>query len=87
MVAIAKQVVTLSTLSEPEHLPPPAVLLTKQELKLLCALGSGMAPEALAFKFRITPHTLRNHIHHINEKLGTHSRLEAVVEAMRRGLI
>jgi len=29
----------------------------------------------------------RNHLHHANEKLGTHSRLEAVTHAMRRRLI
>lgn len=31
--------------------------------------------------------TLRNHLHHINRKLHTHTRLEAVTHAQRRGLI
>ena len=35
----------------------------------------------------ITLPTLRNHLHSINEKLRTHNRLEAVMQAMQRGLI
>ena len=31
--------------------------------------------------------TLRNHLHHINRKLRTHTRLEAVTHAQQRGLI
>lgn len=30
---------------------------------------------------------LRNHLHHVNDKLGTHSRLQAVMHAMHRKLI
>jgi DNA-binding CsgD family transcriptional regulator len=30
---------------------------------------------------------LRNHLHHINRKLRTHSRLEAVTHAQQRGLL
>jgi DNA-binding CsgD family transcriptional regulator len=30
---------------------------------------------------------LRNHLHAINHKLRTHNRLEAVLSAMKRGLI
>jgi DNA-binding CsgD family transcriptional regulator len=35
----------------------------------------------------ISSQTLRNHLYHVNRKLGTHNRLEAVVHAVRRGLI
>ena len=35
----------------------------------------------------ITAQTLRNHLHHINQKLRTHNRLEAVMNAIQRKLI
>jgi DNA-binding CsgD family transcriptional regulator len=35
----------------------------------------------------ITLQTLRNHLHHINQKLNTHNRLEAVTHAMQRKLL
>jgi DNA-binding CsgD family transcriptional regulator len=30
---------------------------------------------------------VRNHLHHVNQKLGTHNRLEAVTHAQRRRFI
>jgi DNA-binding CsgD family transcriptional regulator len=30
--------------------------------------------------------SLRNHLRHVNQKLGTHNRLEAVIRAAGRGL-
>jgi Fe-S cluster assembly scaffold protein SufB len=35
----------------------------------------------------ISSQTLRNHLHHINQKLRTHNRLEAVMHALHRRLI
>jgi DNA-binding CsgD family transcriptional regulator len=35
----------------------------------------------------ISAQTLRNHLRHVNQKLGTHNRLEAVIHAAHRGLI
>lgn len=41
----------------------------------------------VASELGISSQTLRNHLYHVNQKLGTHNRLEAVVHAVRRGLI
>jgi DNA-binding CsgD family transcriptional regulator len=41
----------------------------------------------IARKLGITLQTLRNHLHHINQKLHTHNRLEAVTHAMQRKLV
>jgi DNA-binding CsgD family transcriptional regulator len=41
----------------------------------------------IARELHISSQTLRNHLHHINQKLGTHTRLEAVIHAIRRRLI
>ncbi|MGH9605162.1 MAG: LuxR C-terminal-related transcriptional regulator [Terracidiphilus sp.] len=41
----------------------------------------------MAKALKISPQTLRNHLHHINRKLRTHNRLEAVTHAQQRHLI
>jgi DNA-binding CsgD family transcriptional regulator len=45
--------------------------------------NSGEIARALGISLQ----TLRNHLHHVNDKLGTHSRLQAVMHAMHRKLI
>ncbi len=80
----AKQLATLP--NEPDR-PAPVSLLTKQEQHVLRLLADGKTPAEAAQILRIAPRTLRNHIHHANQKLKTRNRLEAVIHALRRGLI
>jgi len=54
---------------------------------VLHRLSEGKSPAEIIGELDISPQTLRNHLHHINQKLGTHSRLEAVTHAIRRKLI
>jgi len=61
--------------------------LSEQELRILKLFAEGHSSATIARKLRISGQTLRNHLHHINRKLRTHSRLEAVTHAQRRGLI
>ena len=84
MVALARQVVSL-TEEGPEHAPVEP--LSEQERRILSLFAAGSNSAAIGRKLRISPHTLRNHLHHINRKLRTHSRLEAVTHAQRRGLL
>jgi PAS domain S-box-containing protein len=65
----------------------PALSLTEREKHVLRLLSEGNSPAAVARTLRITQRTLRNHLYHANQKLGTRSRLEAVIHAVRRGLI
>lgn len=65
----------------------PASPLTEQERRILRALAKGQDPAHLAKELGISPRTLRNHLHHVNQKLRTKNRLEAVMQATRRGLI
>jgi PAS domain S-box-containing protein len=65
----------------------PVEPLSEQERRILTLLAHGGNPAAIASKLKISPQTLRNHLHHINRKLRTHNRLEAVTHAQRRGLI
>ena len=42
---------------------------------------------SLSHRLGIAPHTVEWHVRHIIEKLGVHSKLQAVVAAARLGLI
>lgn len=81
---LARRLVALSD-DEP-HLAP-VELLSDQERRILTLFASGKSSAAVGRELRISPQTLRNHLHRINRKLRTHSRLEAVTHAQRRGLI
>jgi len=65
----------------------PAMPLSEQEQRVLRSFSEGRSPSDIVHELNISPQTLRNHLHHINQKLGTHNRLEAVTHAMRRKLI
>jgi PAS domain S-box-containing protein len=65
----------------------PVESLTQQEQRILELFARGSSSTAIARRLRISAQTLRNHLHRINRKLRTHSRLEAVTHAQRRGLI
>ena len=61
--------------------------LSDQERRILTLLAEGRSSAAIAAELSISTQTIRNHLHHINRKLRTHNRLEAVTHAQRRGLI
>ena len=84
LVGLARQVVALTD-EGPEL--APVEQLSEQERRILTLFAAGSNSAAIGRELRISPHTLRNHLHHINRKLRTHSRLEAVTHAQRRGLI
>ncbi|HEU4563257.1 MAG TPA: PAS domain S-box protein [Gemmatimonadaceae bacterium] len=65
----------------------PVSPLTEQEARILRAFAEGKSPAQVARGLGISTQTLRNHMHHVNLKLGTHNRLEAVTHAVRRHLI
>ena len=84
MLESARQVVALN---DEDLDQAPVEVLTARERTILTLFAEGRNSAAIARKLRISPHTLRNHLHHINRKLRTHTRLEAVTHAQRRGLI
>ncbi len=61
--------------------------LTARELEVLRLLAGGSNTAVSADQLGIAPATLRAHVQAILRKLGAHSRLEAVAEASRLGLI
>jgi DNA-binding CsgD family transcriptional regulator len=54
---------------------------------VLQLFAGGKDSADVADRLGITAQTLRNHLHHINQKLRTHNRLEAVMNAIQRKLI
>jgi PAS domain S-box-containing protein len=65
----------------------PGVELTARELSILRSLSLGKSTSEMATELHISTATVRNHIQHILGKLQCHSRLEALVRAIREGLI
>lgn len=84
MVAISREI---STLGDAVTGAAPIAPLSMQELEILRMFAAGSTPSRIAKTLGISPQTLRNHLHHINQKLRTHNRLEAVMHAIQRRLI
>jgi cyclic di-GMP phosphodiesterase len=61
--------------------------ITPREREVLGHLASGRSSPDIAAEMSISVTTARNHTQRLIEKLGAHSKLEAVVVAMREGLI
>jgi DNA-binding NarL/FixJ family response regulator len=73
---------------EEEHADRAAIeSLTPRELEVLRALGEGLQGYAIAERFGVSIRTQRNHVASILRKLGVHSQLQAVLFAVRHGLI
>jgi putative two-component system response regulator len=60
--------------------------ITRRELELLGHLARGLSLPDIASAMSISMNTARNHTQRVIEKLGAHSKLEAVVIATREGL-
>jgi len=84
MIEAARQLVQLAETSSGHA---PVTPLSEQERRILALFAEGNDPGTIAGRLNISAQTLRNHLHHINRKLRTHNRLEAVTHAQRRGLI
>jgi DNA-binding NarL/FixJ family response regulator len=88
---LAPSVATL-VLSRLRHEPGPApaalaVPLTGRELEVLPLLVEGKSNFEIAAALFISPRTVKNHIASILVKLGAENRIQAAVEAVRRGLV
>jgi PAS domain S-box-containing protein len=84
MIDVSRQ---LSNIQEVALKPMPITPLSEQEIEILRMFSTGKNAAEIARRLKITLQTLRNHLHHINQKLHTHNRLEAVTHAMQRKLL
>ncbi len=60
--------------------------LTPREREILCHLSEGQSNKMIARKLGISDGTVKLHVKAILRKLGVHSRVEAAVMAVERGL-
>ena len=72
-----------------EHQPPERAdyRLTPHEQRLLKLLGDGHSYKTAAAELGVSLDTVRFHVRNIYEKLHVHSKSEAVVAALRAGLV
>lgn len=77
-----------STKREQEYQDRQAIAsLTPREREVLQALAEGLDSQAIAERLNISVRTERNHMTNILTKLRVHSRLQALVFALRYGVV
>jgi len=65
----------------------PAPVLTSRELEVLKLVAQGMSNKEIAAELYISENTVKNHVRNILEKLHLHSRMEAVMYAVREKIL
>ena len=81
---ILQQFQEISTKQEAEALVAP---LTIREVEILKYVAQGYANKQIAAKLNISEQTIKNHITSIMAKLNANARTQAVVIAVKKGLI
>jgi two-component system, NarL family, nitrate/nitrite response regulator NarL len=61
--------------------------LTDRERQVVQLLAEGLSNKLIADRLGISDHTAKFHVNGVMAKLGSSTRTEAVVEAVRRGLV
>ncbi|MDX6744585.1 response regulator transcription factor [Actinocorallia sp. A-T 12471] len=77
----------LARRSEERQQQVPAPRLTDREMEVLRLVARGLGNREIAKELFISENTVKNHIRNILEKLQLHSRMEAVVYAVREKLL
>ena len=74
-------------MSRGDHNLSPGPKLTERELEVLRLVAHGLNNREIAKQLFISENTVKNHVRNILEKLQLHSRMEAVMYAMREKLL
>ncbi len=61
--------------------------LTRRETEVLQVLGKGLGDKEIAERLYLSPETVKTHMANILAKLGVESRLQALVFAIRHGIV
>jgi DNA-binding NarL/FixJ family response regulator len=61
--------------------------LSPREEEVLQLIADGCAPNEVAERLYISPRTVKNHLASAYSKLGARDRTDAVLRAVRRGII
>jgi DNA-binding NarL/FixJ family response regulator len=65
----------------------PAAQLSRREIEVLQLLADGCATNEIATRLHVSVNTVRNHVQSVLNRLGAHSKLEAVSIGLREGVI
>jgi DNA-binding NarL/FixJ family response regulator len=65
----------------------PVEILSEREIEVLTLMAKGDANKEIAAKLHITDSTVKTHISSIFQKLNAKDRTEAVMQAVRKGII
>ncbi len=60
---------------------------TAREREVLRLLAEGLSTKSVAARLSVSPYTVRNHVQHLMEKSGSHTRAELVSLGFRAGLL
>lgn len=85
LMARLKDVPREESVAEP--LPCEPAPLTRREREVLRFVAEGLPNKEIAARLRLSTATVRNHVHHILDKLQVHSKLQAVSLAFQRGWV
>ncbi len=61
--------------------------LSRREGEVLQLIADGCAPAEVAERLFISPKTVKNHLASAYDKLGARDRTDAVVRAVRQGIV
>jgi len=74
----------LAALARDREKTPSLPNLTARELEILRLIDQGLSNKQIAGRLQIEIPTVKNHVHHILEKLGVHRRAEAAARVRGR---
>jgi two-component system NarL family response regulator len=83
----SKLLAEFNTLAKAAEEKVAAPKLTDRELQVLKLVAQGMSNREVAEQLFISENTVKNHVRNILEKLHLHSRMEAVVYAVREKIL
>ncbi len=83
----AKLIDEFKTMSRPDRSQGPSLKLTERELDVLRLVAKGLSNRDVAHRLAISENTVKNHVRNMLEKLQLHSRMEAVMYAVREKLV
>ncbi|MFS8582306.1 MAG: response regulator transcription factor [Limnochordales bacterium] len=61
--------------------------MSARELEVLCLIAKGYTNQEIARRLFISPHTVKNHVSRIYQKLGMDDRTKVALWAVRLGLV
>ena len=60
-------------------------IFTHREVEILHLIAEAGSPKDIAAKLKISVRTVEMHIHHANQKVGTHTKAELIRYAIQHG--